>query len=1232
MGLSITGRVSISGNMSIITTEAPSSPQNIVVISTVTNTGAGIPNSTNYGIFNGTNQYLGISGTTALGTCNFTAEAWVYINNTGTYTIYATGGGSTGGIYMGIHGDGRPYAAVGTTFGTAGEGSSLTLTTPAGYVMTSIIYGSYGRTTCSGPAGCWTRSPSQSTGPEKRALVENYFIGKGTATVPADNAIWGDPAPGVGGKALSVVATHGLMGTTSSLAVRAWNHLALVRSGTGANQTKFYVNGISVSSATLATNYTVGTNFSIGTTVYPDTPTGVLFHSGYLSNTRVVKGVDVYSNNFTPPPLPLASTQDSGTNIRAIATATLVQFLTLQGTTIVDTGGNSRTVVNNGTVAMAPGVIVVGSASTASAGGSNIVDVFVSWTAPANPGTFGIDSYTVSSTPLTTATFTTATILPYTVRSDVTSLQVTGLNTFTYYTFNVSANTIAGAGNAITSSTIFYNNSGTAVILSTSTYPNLPIAPTIGVQSAAGTTVVILVNSATVAVSTATLPTYSVTVTANPGGISRTLYSSLAGVFPVVSTFNSTGTLTFSGLAANTNYTFSAQAVNAIGYSTNAVSTSTTTGAAPSSSLFTFPGSYTWIAPAGVTSISVVAVGGGGTGRQQCGGQVSGGASSFTTCVVANGGAGGSFGASGGAGGTVGAGTGFAGGAGGGGGGCQRGGGGGAGGYTAVGGVGGAGGGGVGAAATGGGGGGGYGAGAGGGGVGIFGSSGNGIGGTGGSTVGGGGSGGLNGKVTNGSIAGGGGLFGGGGGAAAIGGGAMAGGGAGALAYKNNITVSAGSPYTVTVGNGGVPVPAVCSSARGGSGAVRIIWPGTARQFPSTQVCGSYCTVPTTTSSSYAPQAPTITSVTVNSSTQVTVNYTTGTYAGGSIITTATAIISTGSTTVATASINTSGNYSIAVGGLTAGIYLATVFTSNAYGNSNTSSHVAFTAAAQDQIFTYSAPGAFSFVVPAGVTSISIVAVGGGGSGGTSTTAGSPGGTSYFSAPTILSAAGGGGGNSGAGGGGGASGTPGFVGFSGGTGGIACNGANAAGGGGAAGYTGIGGGYDSTGPTGRGSWNGPPGGGSPGGGGGQGSYGVPWGAAGGGGVGLLGLGSNGAGGAWTPGTSSAGGGGGSGGAAGTSKGTGPGNPSTSGGAGGLYGGGGGGGNAPGSGSGAGGGGGGALAYLNNYTVTPGNSIPLQIGAGAVSPHAGGAGANGAMRIVWPGNTRSFPSTNVSSTG
>jgi hypothetical protein len=61
-----------------------------------------------------------------------------------------------------------------------------------------------------------------------------------------------------------------------------------------------------------------------------------------------------------------------------------------------------------------------------------------------------------------------------------------------------------------------------------------------------------------------------------------------------------------------------------------------------------------------------------------------------------------------------------------------------------------------------------------------------------------------------------------------------------------------------------------------------------------------------------------------------------------------------------------------------------------------------------------------------------------------------------------------------------------------------------------------------------------------------------------------------------------------------------------------------------------------LGYKNNYSVTPGNSYTVVVGAGGGSLStscscwaSGGAGAAGAVRIVWPGNTRQFPSTCVS---
>jgi hypothetical protein len=51
-----------------------------------------------------------------------------------------------------------------------------------------------------------------------------------------------------------------------------------------------------------------------------------------------------------------------------------------------------------------------------------------------------------------------------------------------------------------------------------------------------------------------------------------------------------------------------------------------------------------------------------------------------------------------------------------------------------------------------------------------------------------------------------------------------------------------------------------------------------------------------------------------------------------------------------------------------------------------------------------------------------------------------------------------------------------------------------------------------------------------------------------------------------------------------------------------------------------------LAYLNNYTVTPGGSLPVQVGIGGSPGNLGGSGAGGAVRIIWPGNIKTFPSS------
>jgi len=278
---------------------------------------------------------------------------------------------------------------------------------------------------------------------------------------------------------------------------------------------------------------------------------------------------------------------------------------------------------------------------------------------------------------------------------------------------------------------------------------------------------------------------------------------------------------------------------------------------------------------------------------------------------------------------------------------------------------------------------------------------------------------------------------------------------------------------------------------------------------------------------------------------------------------------------------------------------------STGYGALSAASNSITASSAGSQSYTCS--GTYSWVAPSGVTAVSVVAVGAGGNGkrtGRGATAGglgyknnisvTPGnsytvvvgapaanqsGSSYFSAACVVS---GGGGIGGCFSGSGSlfvGGT--YTGDGGGNGGRPapnnCLTNFGTGGGGAGGYSGNGGtgGYGGCcNPSG----NGTSGSGGAGGGGG-GSYNTGCkGGGGGGGVGIFGAGSNGAGGNYP----SNGGGGGSGGTAGGSTST------TAGGAGGAYG----------------------------------------AGGGGSGPATGGAGGVGAVRIVWPGNTRTFPSTNV----
>jgi hypothetical protein len=105
------------------------------------------------------------------------------------------------------------------------------------------------------------------------------------------------------------ITTNATFPITYSIINNSWNHIALVRAGTGTNQTTVYVNGTAVGTTTIATDFSAST----GTVIIGKSNTNTNYMNGYISNLRLVKGTAVYTGNFTPPTAPL--TAISGTSL-----------------------------------------------------------------------------------------------------------------------------------------------------------------------------------------------------------------------------------------------------------------------------------------------------------------------------------------------------------------------------------------------------------------------------------------------------------------------------------------------------------------------------------------------------------------------------------------------------------------------------------------------------------------------------------------------------------------------------------------------------------------------------------------------------------------------------------------------------------------------------------------------------------------------------------------------------
>lgn len=95
-----------------------------------------------------------------------------------------------------------------------------------------------------------------------------------------------------------VVFTYGSTTLTSSSALSAntWTHVAVVREGTGTNQTKIYIGGSLVATGTVATDFNQTNPMYIGAD-----RTGGSALNGYIDDLRITKGFARYTSAFTPP-------------------------------------------------------------------------------------------------------------------------------------------------------------------------------------------------------------------------------------------------------------------------------------------------------------------------------------------------------------------------------------------------------------------------------------------------------------------------------------------------------------------------------------------------------------------------------------------------------------------------------------------------------------------------------------------------------------------------------------------------------------------------------------------------------------------------------------------------------------------------------------------------------------------------------------------------------------------
>jgi hypothetical protein len=199
-----------------------------------------------------------------------------------------------------------------------------------------------------------------------RYTSSSFAIGTGTFT--AECWVWVSPSAGgfagflsscsgtqsgfiIAKDVVGIVGAGGSGGAAISLGAAVptstWTHVALVRN---AGTMTCYVNGTSVGTPQASTTSIASTTTALAARYSDDLGYGFI---GYITNSRVVSGVAVYTGNFTPSTTPLQVTQSAGTNISAITVDTqtkLLNWTSNNATYLSDASTNNLTGTVVGTV------------------------------------------------------------------------------------------------------------------------------------------------------------------------------------------------------------------------------------------------------------------------------------------------------------------------------------------------------------------------------------------------------------------------------------------------------------------------------------------------------------------------------------------------------------------------------------------------------------------------------------------------------------------------------------------------------------------------------------------------------------------------------------------------------------------------------------------------------------------------------------------------------------------